>query len=354
MNKVDLILDSGAYTAWKKQETLKVEGYIDFINKHKDCLWEYVNLDVIPGAFGKKPSRDEVEASAAKGWENLIKMRDAGLRAMPVFHMGERRYWLERMIGEGFDYIGISPANDRTTKQKQAWLDEIFGFLCGDKGFPQIRTHGFGMTSLPLLYRYPWFSADSVSWILFGAYGFVLIPFKKRDGVGYDYTTPPYTVHVSDRSSSETEEAPNSAAIDGAKMFDSVGPNMQKYIRNYLESEGFSLEVLRSSHAGRAQANCRFYRRISSSFELQPFLQHLQGGRGIFDHTEVSSLGSSTNLFGPLRLVFTTGSLDGEANLLNEEGIRERLISYYHIRDQKDLDLEHYVRYGFIPKRTKK
>jgi hypothetical protein len=155
--QVDLVLDSGAFSCWKRQEELKLDEYIEFCHLHKAYIWEQVNLDTIPGHFGKVPSPAEVEESAAKSHKNALLMRAAGLEPMPVYHMGERRYWLDKIIGDGFKYVGISPANDRTTKQKVEWLDEIFGHICGSKGFPQVKTHGFGVTALPILFRYPWY-----------------------------------------------------------------------------------------------------------------------------------------------------------------------------------------------------
>jgi len=350
MRAVDLILDSGAYSAWRKQEELNVDEYIAYIQKHKEHLYEYVNLDKIPGAFGKKPSAGEVEASAQLGWKNLLLMHKEGLKPMHVFHQGERRYWLEKMLGEGLEYVGISPANDRTTKQKIEWLDEIFSFLCGTKGFPMVRTHGFGVTSLPILFRYPWFSADSVSWILFGAYGQVLVPHPKPDDSGYDYTVSPYVVHVSTQSKEPGKERlPGSVASDQMANYSAMGANMQEYIRRYFRYEQLDFESTRDTHKGRLKANCRFYRRIAEQTQPQPFFSRT----GFFSPQD-SVLGHEDNQYGKLRLVFTTTGTDDDSGLLTEEGLRERLISWYHIRGNNAVDIEYYVRTGLVRSRRPK
>ena len=155
MNTVALMLDSGAYSCWRRRQTVSLPEYIQFVQEHADCFDSVVNLDVIPSYPGRRPTVKEVEASAAASFDNLIKMREAEIEAVPVYHQGESRRWLDRMIDEGFDYIGISPANDRTTKQKIEWLDGAFGYLCGDAGYPEIKTHAFGATSPSILCRYP-------------------------------------------------------------------------------------------------------------------------------------------------------------------------------------------------------
>lgn len=353
--KVDLILDSGAFSAWKKQEVIDVHKYIEFIQKHIECLWEYVNLDVIPGSWGVKPSSAEVEASAAKGYENSMIMRRAGLKPMPVFHMGERFYWLEKMVGEGFDYIGISPANDRTTEQKQEWLDEAFGFLCGKAGFPRVRTHGFGVTALPLLFRYPWFSADSISWILFGAYGMVLVP---RPGMRtkYDFSLSPFSIYVSNKSVVESTSEfvsglapgtrPDSVVAKATLSYDTLGPSQKAYVDRYMTEEGFNIESTRSTYVERLRVNLRFFRKIAESYELNPFRRPNHGIMDAFAHPETE--GSPTNLFGHMRLIYTTTTSREHSELLNNENRRERLISYYHLMSGERLDIPDYVQTGLM------
>jgi len=346
MHVVDLVLDSGAFSAWKQREVLSVELYSDFIHKHLPSLWRYVNLDVIPGGFGHKPSHAEVEESARAGWKNLEYMRSRGLNPMPVYHMGERLYWLDRMVDEGFDYIGISPANDRTTEQKQEWLDEIFGHLCGKEGYPKVRTHGFGVTALPLLYRYPWYSADSISWILFGGYGMILIP--RNSNGKYDYTQSPYSVYVSDRSSKaeDGEMGPQSVAVTAVYSYDTMGKNQKRYINEYLAKEGFGLDVCRSSYIERLKVNLRFFRKITESYEPQPFI--CKNANLFNEGVKNTRVGSDTNLFGKMELIFTTTTSREHSELLNIEKIRKRLISWYHLFKGDKMDITDYVATGLM------
>jgi len=92
------MLDSGAYSAWNRDETIDIDEYIAFIKKHRKLVDTYVNLDVIPGKYGRPRTQQEVEASAKLSYENLQYMKSKGLSPIPVFHQGERFHWLERGV----------------------------------------------------------------------------------------------------------------------------------------------------------------------------------------------------------------------------------------------------------------
>jgi hypothetical protein len=109
--RVQVFLDSGAFTAWTKGETIKVEDYIRFVRQVEPYVQIYANLDVIPASPKRVRTVEEVETSAQQSHRNWQKMKDAGLRPLPVFHQMERFRWLERMLRDGENYIGISTAN---------------------------------------------------------------------------------------------------------------------------------------------------------------------------------------------------------------------------------------------------
>lgn len=343
-HKVDLMLDSGAYSAWQKRETLDVYEYIKYIEKHRDYVKYIVNLDVIPGVRGKPNSIKDVEESARRGYENYLIMKKAGINVMPVYHMGEHIDWLKRMLDDGADYIGISPANDRTTKQKRVWLTETFGYLCGSKGYPEVKTHGFGVTSVPLISEFPYYSVDSVSWILFGAYGQILIPYPNKITGEPDFTQSPFVLYVSEyNKDGKNDRKPANVALGIESNFDALGERDRAYVLKYLEGQGFNLLELRNEHFGRLRINCRFYRLLEKSLaNPKPFI----AGDSFFGAK--SDRGSSTNVLGPMHMIFTSSGEEDTAVLMNEEGIRDRLISYYHIRDGHVLDLDHFVKTGLV------
>lgn len=156
-----VLLDSGAFSVWTKGRTIDREEYLKFAKYFKTvckCEVNVVNLDVIPGEFGRKPTKSEIEESAQKSWDNMLFFEANGLKVINVFHQHEDFKWLER-LAEHSDYIGISPANDVTKAQRIVWLDKVYSRIRDTR-----KTHGFGATAKDIIYRYPWFSVDSTSW----------------------------------------------------------------------------------------------------------------------------------------------------------------------------------------------
>ncbi len=333
---VQLILDSGAYSAWRQKKPIDVHQYIEFIKKH-ELIHRVVNLDQIPGEYGRVPSPHEVEESAACGYKHLKIMRKAGIDAMPVFHQGERRYWLDKMLDDGYDYIGISPANDRTTKQKEIWLDEIFGYLCGLKGFPSIKTHGFGVTAYPIMYRYPWFSCDSVTWLLIGGYGCIFVP-KSSHGA-HDYTLAPDVISLSQRIKKGKASA---AALDYDKHVDQVGPYTRKYIIDFIEENGFTLQEARDNYLIRQKICARTFVTALQTYEVGAF----KGELSFFKET--STRGQTTPVHPHIKKVFSLTTSPEHSGILADEGIRNRLLTYYYFQDAEPFDLDEYIRCGRI------
>lgn len=159
----NLIIDSGAFSVWSKNEKIDIDKYLDFClslkkSVPKTCSLYFVNLDVIPGNFGRKPTQKERENSAQQGWDNMLYLEKKGLKVIPVFHQHEDFKWLKKLMSHT-DYIGISPANDSSTKSKDNWMCNVFK-LTRDK----IKTHGFAVTGYTQLIKFPFYSADSSSW----------------------------------------------------------------------------------------------------------------------------------------------------------------------------------------------
>ena len=59
-----LIIDSGAFSAWTLGKQIDLQKYIEFCKWviSKDVCREiyFVNLDIIPARFGRKPTKEEV------------------------------------------------------------------------------------------------------------------------------------------------------------------------------------------------------------------------------------------------------------------------------------------------------
>lgn len=230
----NLILDSGAFSAWTKKTNISVKDYTDFCIKHLDNVEYIVNLDVIPGEFGKFDMTDkEIDKAALTGWKNYLYMikRLPPEKIIPVFHQGEKFKWLQRMI-DHCNYLGLSPANDRSTEEKIDWLDQCMRYVCDDKGMPIVKFHAFGVTSVRILRWFPWYSADSASWVIFSRYGTILVP--QHDPMNKRlYDKAPMTIQVTKRAASIKER--------GYKHYDNMPEEAQVIIRKYIFDMGFKI-----------------------------------------------------------------------------------------------------------------
>lgn len=212
--RIDLFLDSGAYSAFTQGVEIDIQEYMSFIKKNREYIDVYANLDVI---------KDPVAT-----WENQQIMEAAGLHPLPVFHIGSDYSYLQRYLDKGYDYIGLGIAGIKGEKILIPWLDRCFGdYLCDEKGMPKVKVHGFGITRLDILFRYPWWSVDSTSWVMTSRYGLVYVP-RFKDGK-WIYDENPWKVCVSNRCPHRKKEG---------EYFTTFPPAIQKIILQYLDSKG--------------------------------------------------------------------------------------------------------------------
>jgi hypothetical protein len=222
--KVSLFLDSGAFSAWTQGVEIKVEDYIDFIKEYKDVIDIYANLDVI-GLGGKQPNRLTAEMTL----KNQKIMEKAGLNPIPAFHFGEPLEFLEHYV-KNYEYIALGVAGNYG-KKLIPWLDTCFeDYICDSKGMPRTKVHGFAVTSLPIMLRYPWYSVDSTSWVATSRMGSIYVP-KFRNGQ-WIYDENSWKIAVSSRS-------PN--LKEARQHIDTLPPKQKEIILEYIHSKGYQL-----------------------------------------------------------------------------------------------------------------
>lgn len=328
---VELMLDSGAYSAWTMARPIQVKDYISFVREYRELIWETICLDVLPGTFGAARTRSDVEKAAKASYENLQKMKAAGLHPIPVYHRGEPYEWLERLLKDGEPYIGLSPLVDSKEKAKREWLDMIFSrYLCDGKGNALVKTHGFGVTNPVLMMRYPWYSVDSTAWVKSGGFGIVYAPILEK-GVP-NYQRIPARVHI---SAIATKKGSNSLA--------SMGPTVRQSVLNFLESEGFDAGQLLHSRTRRCAACLAFFNKLQLHLPL-PF-KH--ASRGFLQRESFRFEPPKWALKNrPFYLVHSTDLSNNQAYLLNEAKIHHRLLSYFELREAPRRKIEQYVKDG--------
>lgn len=161
---VKVFLDSGAFSAFSMGVKVDIGKYCDYIHKNADIIEVASVLDAIGDADGT--------------WRNQEEMERRGTRPLPCFHYGEPTEVLDYYVSK-YEYITIGGMVPVSTPQLLLWLDRLWAeHLTHADGTPKLRVHGFGLTSLPLMFRYPWYSVDSSTWVQWAANGMILIPGK--------------------------------------------------------------------------------------------------------------------------------------------------------------------------------
>lgn len=332
----NMILDSGAYSCWQKNESIDVDEYIEFCHTYRESLLAIVNLDTIPGTPGIPPSDAQVEFSAKQSFSTLEYMRSKGIDAMPVFHQGEDFKWLDRMLDAGYDYIGISPDNGKKVGPRNKWLDSVFSYMCGKEGYPSVKCHGFGITTVKSIQGYPWYSVDSVGWLRFGGYGTILVPRMLPDGSGRDYSSKPYQISVSNRLS----------AGRTTDHIDTVGPELRQHVLDFIAEEDFDIKELAESFKLRNQLCARYFYWLEKYFTVQPFKRP----RSLMAPTP--RVGSVSHP-GRFRMYFSYPPQQEFNETLNWEGLDNRLIAFYYFAKGAKLDFSDYLRTGNFVKPSK-
>lgn len=206
----NIIVDSGAFSAWNKGMVVDIYEYIKYSKKaiekgnQQNKKVYVVNLDNIPGEVGdniykRRISNFAVTAvintAARQGYKNMKIMLDNGIEPIHVFHQGEKFRWLDKMV-EKINYIGISPANDVSQKEKYLWVYSVFNYLY--KNNIGVDTHGFAVFERNLLLDFPWTSCDAASWKIFAGMGSIFYPYGGF--LNADYSKESFRLMVSARS----------------------------------------------------------------------------------------------------------------------------------------------------------
>jgi len=250
-------LDSGAYSAWSRGTAIDIDEYVAFIKANIEHIEVYACLDSIPGQPGRAATEKERREGAELTWSNYLYMKAEGLDPLPVYHYGEDFKYLERMLGYGCDYIGIGGLVSVPGAMRRHWLDRLFKRITNEHGEPIIKTHGFGMTSVPLIFRYPWYSVDSTSWIQATANGKVFLP-AMVDGE-FVFDRVPAGIAVSNLQSNTGK---------GANV---LSPAMRGVLDRWLAICGKTYAEVCEHYFHRAVVNVTFFKMVSEAKAVQPF-----------------------------------------------------------------------------------
>ena len=108
-------------------------------------------------------------------------------------------------------------------------MNIFLNYICNNKtGIPTHKVHGFGITSLQLILRFPWYSVDSTSWVLTSRFGAIFIPESTKGR--YIYNKNPFKITFSLKSPFIKEEG---------KHYSTLTQIEKEEIDRYLELKGY-------------------------------------------------------------------------------------------------------------------
>lgn len=163
-----IFLDSGAFSMFMQGVKVDLRQYANFILGTQDIIHVASNLDVI----GEGHERESYERQKLLE-QYLGEMKN---QVKPVHHVRDADDWLQRYIDEGYDYIFLGGMVPESTPVLLHWLDHVWHrYLTNADGTAKLKVHGFGLTTIPLMFRYPWYSVDSTRWVMVSRFGGMFI-----------------------------------------------------------------------------------------------------------------------------------------------------------------------------------
>lgn len=148
----EILLDSGAYSAFTKGKHVNLLDYIDYIRANKDYIYRYITLDVIGNP-----------QMTLLLWDL---MNAAGLAPVPVIHYGDDLDYLPYYLAEDVNLValgGTVPIRDK--KVVAEWCSKVKQRCQG------VDLHLLGSSSRQIMECGAVESCDSSSWYLMAVNG---------------------------------------------------------------------------------------------------------------------------------------------------------------------------------------
>lgn len=232
-----LFLDSGAFTAFTKGVTIDNNEFIDFYK-----AWPAGTFDVVASV--------DVIGDAAASWANYEIIRKSIPKVLPTFHYGEPYEFLEKMASSA-SYIALGGVAQLGGGQKLLdWFDHVWGtYLVKKDGTARVKVHGFAVTNIAAMTRYPWESVDSSSWIMTSSFGNVML---------FNSSDKPIKVCFS-------SDSPNIGKHSGWH-FDRLPPSQRDAVLRILKDDhnNISPELLATDYVERHIVNAKTFQALAA------------------------------------------------------------------------------------------
>lgn len=161
--KPEIMLDSGAYSAWSTGRNISPLDYMQYIRRNEEYISRYIMLDVIG------------DPDLSLMYYRIMRMK--GFNPIPVYHYGTSEKYLQKYIRLGERYIAIGGTVPETNKERVAgWVSYLI------EKYKGISFHLLGSSSQKIISVPGLCSCDSSSWITMAINGYPEhIPGKSRE-----------------------------------------------------------------------------------------------------------------------------------------------------------------------------
>lgn len=237
-NGAKIFLDSGAFSAWTLGATLRVEDYVNYITKNLDII-RFEDGAMMASVLDGIGDADETFRNQQEMEHRLHLAGFQGYKPLPCFHFGEPWEALEWYV-KNYEYITLGGMVGASTDQLRNWLDRVWdNYLLDGSGRAKIKVHGFGITAVPLMQEFDWYSCDSSSWIQSAAFGSIVMP-------GVSARNPAFPLAVSSKSPSRHTFGQHAMTLPGPE---------KERVFSLLEEQGFTYDRLSEIYESRAAYN---------------------------------------------------------------------------------------------------
>lgn len=144
----EIMLDSGAYSAYTKGKGIALTDYMKYIEENKDYISYYINLDV----FGDNEM----------SYDYYRIMKKKGYNPIPVVQYGgDDEYWLKKYYENGERHLALGG----TVPVKSKWeVSEWVRLLSWQ--YSEVKFHLLGSSSRKIIDHCDMYSCDSSTWFM--------------------------------------------------------------------------------------------------------------------------------------------------------------------------------------------
>jgi hypothetical protein len=158
----EILLDSGAYSAFTKGKSVNILDYMEYIKANRDFISCYIAMDVIGDSF------------TTKAFYDLMRAKE--FVPVPVFHYGDDYSTMDHYVASGALSVALgNTARIRDKNLVAKWCEEVHS------KYPKIKLHLLGSSSRKIMEVGVVDSCDSSAWYIMAVNGKpVKVPGKGR------------------------------------------------------------------------------------------------------------------------------------------------------------------------------